>query len=129
MVQLATPTCNLLQVGCKQKLQRLTTILPEAGATLPSSHQPASHRLRQLAILREGTTMPFVNVKVIKGVFNADEKQEMISKLTETLVGIEGENMRGVTWVTVDEVESGDWGIGGQSITAEYVKELQAGRA
>jgi 4-oxalocrotonate tautomerase len=73
--------------------------------------------------------MPFVNVKVIKGVFNADEKQEMISKLTETPVGIEGENMRGVTWVTVDEVEGGDWGIGGQSITAEYVKELQAGRA
>jgi 4-oxalocrotonate tautomerase len=52
----------------------------------------------------------------------------MISKLTETMVGIEGESMRGVTWVTIDEVESGDWGIGGQSITAEYLKELQAGR-
>jgi len=71
--------------------------------------------------------MPFVNVKVIKGVFSTDEKQEMISKLTETMVGIEGEAMRGVTWVTVDEVESGSWGIGGQAITAEYVKELQAG--
>jgi 4-oxalocrotonate tautomerase len=71
--------------------------------------------------------MPFVNVKVIKGVFSTDEKQEMISKLTETMVGIEGEAMRGVTWVTVDEVESGSWGIGGQAITAEYVKELQSG--
>jgi 4-oxalocrotonate tautomerase len=71
--------------------------------------------------------MPFVNVKLIKGVFSPDEKQQMISKLTETMVGIEGESMRGVTWVTIDEVESGDWGIGGQSITAEYVKELQAG--
>ena len=73
--------------------------------------------------------MPFVNVKVIKGVFSPEEKQQMISKLTETMVGIEGEAMRGVTWVTVDEVESGDWGIGGQPITAEYVKELQAGTA
>ena len=36
--------------------------------------------------------MPFVNVKVIKGVFGADEKQEMISKLTETMVDIEGES-------------------------------------
>lgn len=73
--------------------------------------------------------MPFVNVKVIKGVFSPDEKQQMISKLTDTMVGIEGEAMRGVTWVTVDEVESGSWGIGGQAITADYVKELQAGRA
>ena len=73
--------------------------------------------------------MPFVNVKVIKGVFNTDEKQEIISKLTETMVGIEGEALRGVTWVTVDEVESGSWGIGGQAITADYVKELQSGRA
>ena len=69
--------------------------------------------------------MPYVNVKLIKGVFTSNEKQEMIAKLTETMVGIEGEAMRGVTWVTVDEVESGDWGIGGQSITAEYVKGLR----
>ena len=49
----------------------------------------------------------------------------MITQLTETMVGIEGEALRGVTWVTVDEVESGDWGIGGNPITAEYVKSLQ----
>jgi 4-oxalocrotonate tautomerase len=73
--------------------------------------------------------MPFVNVKVIEGVFTPDQKQEMITKLTETMVGIEGETMRGVTWVTVDEVASGDWGIGGQPLTTEYVKELQAGKA
>ncbi len=72
--------------------------------------------------------MPFLNVKLIKGVFSPDEKHEMISKLTETMVGIEGEAMRGVTFVTIDEVGSGDWGIGGQSITTDYVKELQAGR-
>ena len=70
--------------------------------------------------------MPFVNVKVIKGVFTTDEKQEMITKLTETMVGIEGEAMRGVTWVTVDEVESGDWGIGGKALTTQDVKDLQA---
>ena len=36
--------------------------------------------------------------------------------------------MRSVTWVLVEEVESGDWGIGGQGITAQDVKDLQAGR-
>ena len=70
--------------------------------------------------------MPFVNVKVIKGVFTPDQKHEMISKLTETMVGIEGEPMRNVTWVTVEEIDSGDWGIGGQSLTTQDVKDLQA---
>ena len=69
--------------------------------------------------------MPLVQVKVIKGVFDSDQKQDMISQLTETMVSIEGEALRGVTWVTIDEVESGDWGIGGNAITAQYVKDLQ----
>ena len=71
--------------------------------------------------------VPFVNVKVIKGVFSPDQKQEIITKVTETMVGIEGESMRQVTWVTVDEVESGDWGIGGHCLTTQDVRDLQAG--
>lgn len=70
--------------------------------------------------------MPFVNVKVIKGVFTPDEKQEIITKLTDTMVSIEGESMRQVTWVTLDEVESGDWAIGGHCLTTKDVKDLQA---
>ncbi len=70
-----------------------------------------------------------VQVKLIKGVFDQDQKQEMIHKITETMVGIEGEALRPVTWVLVEEVESGDWGIGGQGITAQYVKDLQSGTA
>jgi 4-oxalocrotonate tautomerase len=58
-----------------------------------------------------------VQVKIIKGVFDTGQKQDMISQLTETMVGIEGEALRGVTWVTIEEVESGDWGIGGNAIT------------
>jgi 4-oxalocrotonate tautomerase len=72
--------------------------------------------------------MPMVQVKLIKGVFDQDQKQEMIHKITETMVGIEGEALRPVTWVLVEEIESGDWGIGGQGVTAQYVKDLQAGR-
>jgi 4-oxalocrotonate tautomerase len=69
--------------------------------------------------------MPFVNVKLIKGVFDADQKQEMIEKLTDTMVGIEGESMRPVTWVTIEEVESGEWGIGGKALTTQDVRDLQ----
>jgi 4-oxalocrotonate tautomerase len=70
--------------------------------------------------------MPFVNVKVIEGVFSQEQKREMIARLTDTMVEIEGEAMRGVTWVVVEEVQSGDWGIGGQGLGTEDVKALQA---
>ena len=76
---------------------------------------------------RKDEHMPFVNVKVIKGVFTPDQKREMITKLTDTMVGIEGESMRQVTWVAIEEVDSGDWGIGGHGLTTQDVKDLQAG--
>ena len=71
--------------------------------------------------------MPFVNVKLIEGVFSADQKRDMIAKLTDTMVAIEGENMRGVTWVVIEEVTSGEWGIGGQALMTADVKALAAG--
>ena len=43
------------------------------------------------------------------------------------MVGIEGENMREVTWVVVEEVRTGDWGIGGRPLSTEDVKTLAAG--
>jgi 4-oxalocrotonate tautomerase len=73
--------------------------------------------------------MPFVNVKLIKGVFDADQKRKMIEKLTETMVKIEGEAMRPVTWVTIEEVDSGDWGIGGKALTTQDVRDLQRSEA
>ncbi len=72
--------------------------------------------------------MPFVNVKVIEGVFTEEQKRDMVTRLTDTMVGIEGENMRQVTWVVVEEVKSGDWGIGGQALTTGDVKALAAGQ-
>ncbi|HEX8161490.1 MAG TPA: 4-oxalocrotonate tautomerase family protein [Pyrinomonadaceae bacterium] len=72
--------------------------------------------------------MPLINVKVIEGVFSGTQKKEIVEKLTDTMVGIEGENMRQVTWVVVEEVKSGDWGIGGQPLTTEAVIELASGQ-
>jgi 4-oxalocrotonate tautomerase len=53
----------------------------------------------------------------------------MVHKLTETMVSIEGENMRPVTWVVIEEVKSGDWGIAGKPLTTEDVKALAAGKS
>ena len=68
--------------------------------------------------------MPLVQVKVIEGVFSDDQKGEMIRRLTDTMVAIEGENLRAVTWVIVEEVKSGEWGIGGNGLTAADVRAL-----
>ena len=71
--------------------------------------------------------MPLIEVKLVKGVFDQAEKREMIERLTDTMVEIEGENMRPVTWVVVEEVKSGHWGIGGQPMATADVKALAAG--
>lgn len=73
--------------------------------------------------------MPLVTVKVIEGVFSTSQKQQMIRKLTETMIGIEGENLRPYTFVVVEEVKSGDWGIGGNCITTEAVRDIAAAKA
>ena len=72
--------------------------------------------------------MPLIQVKLIEDVFTPAQKKEIITKLTDAMVSIEGENLRSVTWVTIEEVRSGDWGIGGQALTTEAVRALAAGK-
>jgi 4-oxalocrotonate tautomerase len=72
--------------------------------------------------------MPLIQVKVIEGVFTEAQKRDMVRKLTDAMVSIEGENMRPVTWVVVEEVASGSWGIGGKPLTTADVKALAAGK-
>ena len=71
--------------------------------------------------------MPFVNVKLIEGVFTPDQKRQIVRDLTEAMVAIEGENLRPVTWVVVEEVQSGDWGVAGNPLSTADVKALAAG--
>ena len=68
--------------------------------------------------------MPLVDIQLIKGVFTPEQKQHMIQKVTDAMVSIEGEAMRPVTWVRVQEIESGEWAIGGNPLTAADVKKM-----
>jgi 4-oxalocrotonate tautomerase len=72
--------------------------------------------------------MPFINVKVIEGVFDATQKRKIVEKLTDAMVAIEGENMRSVTWCVVEEVRSGDCGIAGTPLTTADAKNLASGQ-
>ena len=73
--------------------------------------------------------MPLVTIDVIKDVFTPAQKKELISNVTEAMIAVEGENMRPVTWVRINEVEQGDWAIGGKALKASDVQALAAGKA
>jgi 4-oxalocrotonate tautomerase len=73
--------------------------------------------------------MPLINVRLIEGVFSPAQKREIATRLTDAMVAVEGENLRPVTWVVIDEVKSGDWAIGGKPLGTQDVKALAAGKA
>jgi 4-oxalocrotonate tautomerase len=71
--------------------------------------------------------MPLIQVKLIEEVFTPAQKKEIITKLTDAIVAIDGENLRPFTLVTVEDVRSGDWGVGGKTLTTSDVRSLAAG--
>ena len=73
--------------------------------------------------------MPLITVKLIDGVFSEAQKAQIVTKLTDAMVAIEGENLRPVTWVVIEEVKSGQWAIGGKTLSTAEVKALAAGHA
>jgi 4-oxalocrotonate tautomerase len=72
--------------------------------------------------------MPLINVKVIEGVFSTEQKTQIIRKLTDAMVDIEGEAMRSVTWTLIEEVKSGEWGIAGKPLSTADVRALAEAR-
>lgn len=69
--------------------------------------------------------MPLVNVHVIENVFTAEQKKQIITKLTDAMVSIEGEAFRPVTWVKIEEVKEGNWGIGGHPLFLADVEKMK----
>jgi 4-oxalocrotonate tautomerase len=59
--------------------------------------------------------MPFVNIRITKGV-TAEQKQELIKGATQLLVDVLGKNPK-TTFVVIDEVDTDNWGISGESVT------------
>ncbi len=73
--------------------------------------------------------MPLITVKLIEGVFNESQKKKMVTDITDAMVAIEGEPMRGVTWVVIEEVKGGNWAMGGKPIAVADVRAMQAARS
>lgn len=70
--------------------------------------------------------MPLAQLKGLSGYLSLEQKQELIRKVTDAIVSVEGEGLRPVTWVIVEDVPSGQWGVGGSPVTTEGLKKMAA---
>lgn len=70
--------------------------------------------------------MPYINCRVMEGVLSEDDKADIAEQITETFVSVLGEPARGLTWVVIDDMASGQLTIGGRPITTEAVKDVLA---
>lgn len=66
--------------------------------------------------------MPLVRVEVFEGELNQRQSQQLISKITDAVAQVTNEKLRGVTWVIVNEIRDGHWGVGGQTLGLDDVK-------
>lgn len=73
--------------------------------------------------------MPFIDIKVIQGVFTPEEKRELVERVSEAVIAVEGEALRPVTHTALTETPSGEWAIGGQTYTADDVNALRSAAA
>jgi 4-oxalocrotonate tautomerase len=71
--------------------------------------------------------MPFAQIKVIENVFDEQKKEQIIKRVTDALVSVEGEGLREKTVVVVEEVKSGNWAVGGHILSTQDVKKMAAG--
>lgn len=70
--------------------------------------------------------MPLVQIKGIGGFLSPAQKSDLIKKVTDAVVSVEGEGLRPVTWVIVEDVPSGSWGVGGTPVTTDLIREMAA---
>lgn len=66
--------------------------------------------------------MPYVNIKITREGATAEQKAALIKGATQLLVEVLGKNPA-TTVVVIDEVDTDNWGIGGESVTRRRKKE------
>jgi 4-oxalocrotonate tautomerase family enzyme len=76
--------------------------------------------------------MPFINIKVL-GTLSNEKKSEMIKRVSEVVAEIEAspnpkDSLLGYTWCVIEEIDFGHWGVGGNVVTPEILKEIKEGK-
>ena len=68
--------------------------------------------------------MPLIEVKVFEHELTPAQTQDLIQKITDAVTTVTSDKLRDVTWVIVDEVKSGNWGVGGKALGLADVKRI-----
>jgi 4-oxalocrotonate tautomerase len=71
--------------------------------------------------------MPLVEVKVFEDELTAEQRTELIQRITDTVTKVTSEKLRDVTWVIINEVRSGNWGVGGKALGLQDVRKIIGG--
>ena len=71
--------------------------------------------------------MPLIRATLMENAISAEQKQELLGRITDAVVSVYGENMRPYTWVLIDDIKSGLWGVGGHGLTTSDVQSAMAG--
>lgn len=75
-----------------------------------------------LASLRR-SNRPLVQISVPAGSLSPAQKAQMIAKVTDACVEAEGiESVRQFTWVHINEVPDGGWGMAGRALALNHIK-------
>ncbi len=72
--------------------------------------------------------MPFIQIKVFEDELSQEQSRDLINKITNAVTDVTSEKLRDMTWVVVDEVKSGYWGVGGHALGLDDVKKLIAAK-
>ena len=75
---------------------------------------------------RKGETTPLITIKVFEDELSNSQAKDLIHKVTEAMIPFVGEKLRNNTWVLIEEIASGSWGIGGKVFGLTDVRAIQS---
>ena len=71
--------------------------------------------------------MPLITIKVFEDELSSEQSNDLINKVTDAVTEVTSEKLRDVTWVIIDEVKNGHWGVGGNAIGLDDVRKIMSG--
>ena len=70
--------------------------------------------------------MPLIKINIFKNELEPKQIEKLITKVTDVITEVTSEKLRDVTWVIINEIDNGHWGIGGRTLGLDDVQKVMA---
>jgi 4-oxalocrotonate tautomerase len=70
--------------------------------------------------------MPLITIMMFEEELSDSQAKDLIHEVTEAVIPFVGEKLRDNTWVLIEEIASGFWGIGGKAFGLKDVRAIQS---